>query len=110
MGADSLSGVDIFPKGVSRDDILFYNITTSDNLARTVLCPCGEMLQPESDKLFVCKCGRWYEWATADGDDIESPFLKEEWRGGLLATIVVTMIVVALYLVTWIWRKWTNLT
>jgi len=32
-------------------------------------------------------------------------FPKEEWRGGLLATIVTTMIVVALYGLTWLWRR-----
>jgi len=34
-------------------------------------------------------------------------FPKEEWHGGLLATIVVTIIVVSMYSITYLWRKMT---
>ena len=38
-------------------------------------------------------------------DSLSGVDINEEWHGGLVATIVVTIIVVTLYGLTWIWRR-----
>ena len=45
-----------------------------------------------------------------DADSLSGVDIYEEWHGGLLATIGVTIIVMALYVATWMWRKgiWSN--